>query len=56
MRNPLKIASIGIATAFAMACGLPANAQEITGGATTTAKPMAKSPSVSQAALDNGAK
>ena len=56
MRNPLRIAGLGIATVFAMACGLPANAQEVSGGATTTARPMTKSPNVSQAALDNAAK
>ncbi len=39
-----------------MACGLSVNAQEVSGGATTTAKAMTKSPNVSQAALDNAAK
>ena len=55
MRNPLRIAGLGIAT-LAMACGLSVNAQEVSGGATTTAKAMTKSPNVSQAALDNAAK
>jgi len=56
MRNPLRIAGLGIATIFTIACGLSANAQEVSGGATTTAKAMAKSPNVTQAALDNAAK
>ena len=55
MRNPLRIAGFGIAAALAVACALPANGQEITGGATTTAKAMGAAPNVSQAALDNGA-
>ena len=56
MHNPLRITSFGIAAALAVACALPANAQEVTGGATTTAKAMAATPNVSQAALDAGAK
>jgi len=56
MRNPLRIAGLFVATAFALGCLGSAAAQEVAGGATTTAKPMAKSPNVSQAALDNGAK
>ena len=56
MSNPLRIAGLGIATVLAIACGLSVNAQEVTGGATTTAKAMAKSPNVTQAALDNAAK
>jgi PQQ-dependent dehydrogenase (methanol/ethanol family) len=56
MRNPLRIVGFGVATALALACTLPASAQEISGGTTTSAKAMAKGPNVSQAALDNGAK
>src|SRR5258706_5644784 len=56
MHNPLRIAGLFVATAFALGCLGSAAAQEVAGGATTTAKPMAKSPNVSQAALDNGAK
>ncbi len=56
MHNPLRIAGLGIAALFTVACGLSVNAQEVTGGATTTAKAMAKTPNVSQAALDNAAK
>jgi alcohol dehydrogenase (cytochrome c) len=55
MHNPLKIAGLGVATMFAMACGLTANAQEVSGGATTTARAMTRIPNVSQAALNNAA-
>jgi len=55
MHNPLKVAGLGVATMFAMACGLTANAQEVSGGATTTARAMTRIPSVSQAALNNAA-
>jgi len=56
MRNPLRIAGLFVATAFALGCLGSAAAQEVAGSATTTAKPMTKSPNVTQAALDNGAK
>ena len=56
MRNALRFTGFIVAAAFASASAAPAVAQEISGGATTTARPMAKSPDVSQAALDNGAK
>jgi len=56
MRNPLRITGLGIATVVAVACGLPASAQEISGGATTTARAMTRIPNVSQAALTNAAK
>jgi len=55
MQNRLKIAAFGAATALILTCTLSANAQEVTGGATTSAKVMATGPNVSQAALDNGA-
>ncbi len=55
MRNPMRTAGIGIVTAFALTCAVAVNAQEISGGATTSAKAMARGPNVSQAALDNGA-
>src|SRR4029453_11543910 len=45
-----------VATAFALCCVGTAAAQEVAASATTTAKPMTKSPNVSQAALDNRAK
>ncbi|HEY5309911.1 MAG TPA: PQQ-binding-like beta-propeller repeat protein, partial [Casimicrobiaceae bacterium] len=56
MAYPLKIAGLAVAGAFVVGCIGSAFAQEISGGATTSARPMAKSPNVSQAALDNGAK
>ncbi len=56
MRNPMRIAGLCAATAFAAVCAVTVAAQEITGGATTAATPMMSSPNVSQAALDNGAK
>jgi alcohol dehydrogenase (cytochrome c) len=56
MRSPLKFAGLSFVTAFALACVLNANAQEVTGGATTTARPMTRIPNVSQAALSNAAK
>jgi len=56
MRNALRFTGFIVAAAFASASAAPAVAQEISGGATTTARPMANSPNVSQAALDNGAK
>ena len=56
MHNPLRIAGLCAATAWAVACALPATAQEVTGGATTTARPMTRIPNVSQAALNNAAK
>ena len=56
MRNRLSMAGLSFVAAFAVTCTVSANAQEVTGGATTTAKPMTKSPNVSQAALDNAAK
>ena len=56
MRNSLRIAGLFVATAFALGCLGTAAAQEVAASATTTAKPMTKSPNVSQAALDNGAR
>jgi PQQ-dependent dehydrogenase (methanol/ethanol family) len=56
MAYPLRIAGLAVAGAIVVGCIGSAYAQEISGGATTSAKPMAKSPNVSQAALDNGAK
>ena len=56
MRNRLRIAGLCAAVATAVACVVPATAQEVSGGATMTARAMTTSPSVSQAALDNGAK
>ena len=56
MAYPLKIAGLAVAGAFVVGCIGSAFAQEISGGATTSARPMAKSPNVSQGALDNGAK
>jgi alcohol dehydrogenase (cytochrome c) len=56
MANPLKLAGIALAGVLAAAGVGQAAAQEISGGATTSAKPMPKGPNVTQAALDNGAK
>jgi PQQ-dependent dehydrogenase (methanol/ethanol family) len=56
MHNPLKIVGLGAAIAWFLACTPSVNAQEISGGVTTSAKAMATGPNVSQAALDNGAK
>ncbi len=55
MLNPWRIAGLGVAAAFAFGCVATAAAQEMSGGATTTAKAMTKGPAVTQAQLDNGA-
>ena len=45
-----------VAAVFALGSVGTAHAQEVAGGATTTAKAMTKGPAVTQAQLDNGAK
>jgi alcohol dehydrogenase (cytochrome c) len=56
MSPAMKSVSASAVAAFALACAMPTGAQEISGSATMTTKAMEKSPSVSQATLDNGAK
>ena len=55
MNNKAHLAGLAAIAGMALAMAGAANAQEISGGATTTNKAMAASPSVSQAALDAAA-
>jgi alcohol dehydrogenase (cytochrome c) len=56
MGHASKSAGLCALTAFALVCATTAVGQEVSGGATTSASPMSKSPNVSQAALDGGSK